>query len=246
MSQQADLDVTDPDLGRPSGECANRLGDRLQRRIVLNVFPQLAQGFLEDRKQRLGVEQEPIDAELAELFEATLTFLYRLLFLLYAESRDLLPVGNARYFPVSLRKIQEEIATATGLVDGDVPGRVGEAHSGTETALYDRVFRLFEALDKGDPILNVPAYNGGLFNTAPKLTDSRPRTSIAPTALRASCGSTKSPNGAWLWPSTRFPATETNGRGLSRSSTISPSTSVASARFTKRYWTSSFGSRMKT
>ena len=33
--------------------------------------------------------------------------------------------------------------------------------------------RSFEAMDKGDPVLNVPTYNGGLFNTAPDATDDR-------------------------------------------------------------------------
>ncbi|MBV8235166.1 MAG: N-6 DNA methylase, partial [Acidimicrobiia bacterium] len=33
--------------------------------------------------------------------------------------------------------------------------------------------RLFEAMDKGDPVLNVPTYNGGLFNTTPDDSDRR-------------------------------------------------------------------------
>ena len=42
-----------------------------------------------------------------------------------------------------------------------------------ETTLYDRLCKLFEAMDKGDPILNVPTYNGGLFNTTPDKSDRR-------------------------------------------------------------------------
>lgn len=152
MSQQADLDVTDADLGRTGGECANRLGDRLQRRVLLTVFPDLAQGFLEDRNRLAGVEREPTDDELDDLFQATRAFLYRLLFLLYAESRDLLPVRDPRYFAVSLRKIQEEIAAE------------GDTFSDTETGLFDRLLRLFHALDQGDPVLNVPSYHGELFH----------------------------------------------------------------------------------
>jgi hypothetical protein len=37
-----------------SREYAKRLGDRLKDRIFLTIFPHLAQGFLLDRKQRLG------------------------------------------------------------------------------------------------------------------------------------------------------------------------------------------------
>jgi hypothetical protein len=42
-----------------------------------------------------------------------------------------------------------------------------KAYSPKETRLYDRLCQLFRAMDKGDPILNVPTYNGGLFNTSP-------------------------------------------------------------------------------
>ena len=53
------------------------------------------------------------DAELSDCFQATLTFLYRLLFLLYAESRDLLPVRETRgYREASLTKLKEEVARA--------------------------------------------------------------------------------------------------------------------------------------
>ena len=59
-----------------------RLGERLKERVFLSIFPHLAQGFLEDRKHRLGVKGEPTEDELDVIFEATLTLLYRLLFLL--------------------------------------------------------------------------------------------------------------------------------------------------------------------
>jgi hypothetical protein len=79
-----------------------------------HVFPYLAKGFLVDRKQRLGQNKEPTEEELANIFEATLTLLYRLLFLLYAESRDLLPIREAPYHAASLKKIKEEIAEKAG------------------------------------------------------------------------------------------------------------------------------------
>ena len=37
-----------------SREYAKRLGERLKERIFVTIFPHLAEGFLEDRKQRLG------------------------------------------------------------------------------------------------------------------------------------------------------------------------------------------------
>ena len=50
------------------------------------------------------------DAYLRELKEAALTLLYRLLFVLYAEDRDLLPVRDERYDNYGLSPIRNEIA----------------------------------------------------------------------------------------------------------------------------------------
>jgi hypothetical protein len=150
-----------------SREYAKRLGDRLKNRIFYTIFTELAKGFLHDRRQRLGVKRAPTDADLAELFEATLTLLYRLLFLLYAESRDLLPIREAPYHEASLKKIKDEIADKAGVAESEVPERLDKAYSAKETTLYDRLARLCRAMADGEPVLNVPKYNGGLFNTAP-------------------------------------------------------------------------------
>lgn len=156
-----------------SREYSKRLGDRLKDRIFLSIFPHLAQGFLEDRKQRLGSKKAPKDEELADIFEATLTLLYRLLFLLYAESRDLLPIREAPYRAASLKTIKGEIAERAGVAEGDVEDRLNKIYSAKDTSLYDRLGKLFEAMDRGDPVLNVPTYNGGLFNTTPDNSDRR-------------------------------------------------------------------------
>ena len=61
------------------------------------LFPQLTEGFVEHRRAESGaraVPQEMLDT----IYQGTLTLLYRLLFLLYAEARDLLPVSQpSRY-----------------------------------------------------------------------------------------------------------------------------------------------------
>ena len=156
-----------------SRDFAKRLGERLKERIFVTIFPHLAQGFLEDRRCRLGQKKKPSDDELRDLFEATLTLLYRLLFLLYAESRDLLPIREAPYRQASLKKIKESIAQQGGTADSEVRDHLIKAYSDKETALYDRLSLLFQAMDKGDPTLNVPTYNGGLFLTAPDTSEHR-------------------------------------------------------------------------
>ena len=156
-----------------SRDYAKRLGDRLKERVFITIFPHLAEGFLADRRARLGLKGKPTAEELSDVYEATLTLLYRLLFLLYAESRDLLPVREGPYGEASLKKIKEEIAARAGVALDDANALLEKAYSDTDTVFYDRLCALFKAMDKGDPALNVPTYNGGLFNTAPDTTEDR-------------------------------------------------------------------------
>jgi hypothetical protein len=173
-------------IAQGSRDYAKEIGERLKNRIFVEIFPHLAQGFLEDRTRRLGngkrptgqkgtgsersaasVPSPPTEEELTDIYEATLTLLYRLLFLLYAESRDLLPIREAPYREASLRKIKEEIAEKAGIAESESAARLAKAWSATETTLYDRLARLCQAMDQGEPTLNVPVYNGGLFGSPP-------------------------------------------------------------------------------
>ena len=95
------------------------------------------------------------DAYLRELKEAALTLLYRLLFVLYAEDRDLLPVRDERYDDYGLSPIRNEIAK-------DIDG--SDTLSATIGRYYGRLRGLFRAIDKGEPSLGLPPYNGGLFD----------------------------------------------------------------------------------
>ena len=61
--------------------------------VFKQVFPKLARAIAEAAS----------DAPLAEVREAALILLYRLLFILYAEDRDLLPVRDNRYDDYGLR-----------------------------------------------------------------------------------------------------------------------------------------------
>ena len=156
-----------------SREFARKLGENLKTRIFYHVFKDLAAGFLVDRTGRLGRSGEPTRQDLDVVFEATLTLLYRLLFLLYAESRDLLPVREAAYSSRSLKQLKDEIAEKAGIARDAVQGRLERAYSSTETGLYRRLSELFTVMEEGKADLNVPAYNGGLFNTSPSGSDER-------------------------------------------------------------------------
>ena len=112
---------------------AKALGERLKDRVFEQVFPHFARaGFIAHLKgqvglagprqasllpvsEQLALKREPDEEFRRQVFNGTLTLLYRLLFLLYAESRDLLPVKEVRgYWERSLTKLKEDIAERGG------------------------------------------------------------------------------------------------------------------------------------
>jgi type I restriction-modification system DNA methylase subunit len=158
-----------------SSEFAKSLGDRLKDRVFDSIFPCFARGFIENIRQQDGDSADLSQPMLDAVFQGTLTFLYRLLFLLYAESRDLLPVREERgYFAKSLAKIKTEIAEHGGNILDEVPGLLRKTYNANSTELYDNLMDLFAVIDQGDSSLNVPVYNGGLFITQPEPDDDTP------------------------------------------------------------------------
>ena len=56
-------------------------------------MPEIAAGFVAYRRQQLGVEQET-EESLRQVYRGSLSLLYKLLFVLYAEDRGLMPAGE--------------------------------------------------------------------------------------------------------------------------------------------------------
>ncbi|NOT20304.1 MAG: restriction endonuclease [Sideroxydans sp.] len=139
-----------------------KVSQDLGGRVFTTIFPQLADALA------AGDPDAKLDspAYLAELREATLILLYRLLFILYAEDRNLLPVRDERYDDYALRKIREDIAKRRDAND---------TLSDTATRYWQHLNDLFQIIAKGDASIGMPAYNGGLFeeSRAPLLTRSR-------------------------------------------------------------------------
>jgi hypothetical protein len=155
-----------------SEDYAKRLGDRLKEKIFEEIFPHLAAGFIAHLRERDGVDKDLTAELLDEVFKGTLTLLYRLLFLLYAESRGLLPVKEVRgYYEVSLTRLNHEIAGVAQSIVDEVEGRIKKHYREDTYELYEHLTRLFQVIDKGDVNLNVPFYNGGLFLTEPDPED---------------------------------------------------------------------------
>ena len=135
------------------------------------VFPHFAAGFIEHLKgqvglagpqqtsllpisEQLSLKREPDEEFRRQVFNGTLTLLYRLLFLLYAESRDLLPVKEVRgYWEQSLTKLKEDIAEKAGTIADAVPSQLGKEYlaSADATELYDRLLDSILGHRAGEP-----------------------------------------------------------------------------------------------
>ncbi len=129
----------------------SRVSHSLGQRVFDEVFPQLIMALAAADPQR-----DPHSRDYREqLKRAALTLLYRLLFVLYAEDRNLLPVRDARYDDYSLRRIRDDIAR--GSDNNDVFSAGIERY-------WQHLRGLFRAIAGGDAGLGLPAYNVGLFD----------------------------------------------------------------------------------
>lgn len=123
-----------------------RVAASLATLVFAEVFPAIA----------AAIARAAPTALLQEVREAGLVLLYRLLFLLYAEDRGLLPVRDRRYNDYALRPLREEIGRR--MTEGD-------AFSASASPIWNRIGDLSRMIDKGDPSVGLPPYNGGLFAT---------------------------------------------------------------------------------
>ncbi|WP_435199693.1 Eco57I restriction-modification methylase domain-containing protein [Qipengyuania sp. 902] len=121
-------------------------------------------------------DRAPADTDLDEIRNATLILLYRLLFILYAEDRGLLPVKDKRYDDYALREARKDVGERMD---------AGDTFSSVATPIWDRFSSLAIMIDKGDPSVGLPPYNGGLFSTVqtPLLNDIRLPDSVMAEAL---------------------------------------------------------------
>src|SRR5205807_8196684 len=122
---------------------------------VFTILEILANGFFS------RAENQITENDLALLYDRCLIFLYRLLFILYAEGRDLLPVHpkSRRYYKdLSLARLTTGLKTFS------------EYGSHTRTRLSEDIRELCRLINGSDESKNreysVPRYNGGLFDPA--------------------------------------------------------------------------------
>ena len=126
------------------------VSDDLKNRVY-DALRLLIGGFLDFPRNRFDRANPPLD----EIQTNCLILLYRVLFILYAESRGLLPVENPNYAAsYSLAALAETIHETLDRGDLIIP---------TISDYWARLRGLFTLINDGWADL-IPQYNGGLFN----------------------------------------------------------------------------------
>ncbi|MDQ2050741.1 Eco57I restriction-modification methylase domain-containing protein [Natronolimnohabitans sp. A-GB9] len=155
------------DVYGESNVFAQELGEDLQDNIY-EAIKILSEGFLQYPENDLNED----DLEL--IHDSSLIYLYRLIFVLYAEAegRDLLDTDNEIYEEqYSLNNLKQVVAEE---LDSGNP-----TYRDWQDNLWDQLDGLFKLIDKGsksrgipEEDLYIPAYNGGLFRTDTDAGDS--------------------------------------------------------------------------
>lgn len=147
-----------------SADFVAELAVRLRERVYHQTVPALAKAVA----ARLSHDRHGDDlgeADLADAYEQVMVILFRLLFVAYAEDKDLLPYRtNGDYKEHSITHKARKLAA--------------DRHKGRDdydeqaTDLWDDVNQLWDAVNRGNGDWGVPAYNGGLFSTDPEVSPS--------------------------------------------------------------------------
>lgn len=125
------------------------LGSRLRDRVYADVMPRLCRAIVAARRLR-----NPSRDTLQEVLEMGLLTLFRLLFVAYAEDKELLPYHTSETYRAHSLK-QKALRLVNEAAEG--------VEYGSGDFYWTEVTQLWKAVDQGNPAWRVPAYNGGLF-----------------------------------------------------------------------------------
>jgi len=131
-----------------SADYARSVGDSLKLQ-VFESLRHIAQGFLDHPRNGFGRDADT----LRTIYDNSLITLYRMLFVLYAESRELLPVRGSEMYrdTYSLYAMKNEAARGRELLPNTA-------------RLWGQMKELFGIISEGSPPLSVATFDGGLFD----------------------------------------------------------------------------------
>ena len=162
-SDKIDIDVFFDEGKNYAVELEENLTDRIMNQDGL--FLSIVKGVLDhDMKTEYGQD------ELDRAKETALKIMYRVWFLAYAESRNLLPVTDEKYRPISLQTIR-------GMIDSYEQDAQGDD-------CWKDMLKLFKGVREGSPGHNLPQYSGNLFATIPSIDNISIKNRFIVVALR--------------------------------------------------------------
>lgn len=164
-------DGTIDEILSDSKRFASDIAEKLRERIYDTVVPELAMGIV--KAQNL---KKPTSDSIQLIYEMTLTILFRLLFIAYAEDRDFLPYKtNEIYRTRSLKNKAIELSrnSSNKILEPNI------SNHWSETIL------LFEAIYKGNKEWGIPTYDGTMFSN--KESVSKAGAEISKLTLPNSC-----------------------------------------------------------
>ena len=129
----------------------------LKSRIYDEIVPQIAKGIFHARNLN-----NPSPEELEKTYQMSLIVLFRLLFIAYAEDKDLLPYNtNEAYRRRSLKQKAQELS------------KLSQRGQNTEksNSHWEETAKLWKAIDKGNTEWGIMAYNGGLFSSEKAISE---------------------------------------------------------------------------
>lgn len=150
-----------------SREYARDLEDDMATRIMSanGTFLDIVKSILDhDMKKSFSTE------DLEDGKRAALTTMYRIWFVLYAESRNLLPTKDEKYRPISLQTVRNNL--------DDYESRPND------TDCWKNLLNLFRGIRCGSSDHNLPQYDGDLFKHMPQIDDACVRNEYLVRALR--------------------------------------------------------------
>jgi hypothetical protein len=150
------------EVARDAGKTwEERVTKDLSRLVFGELYPKIVAALSQgDPKRPQTIEQTYI----SKIRQSSLVLLYRLLFVFYAEDRDLLPHNREPYKDFSLTAMRLDIAKRKA---------ARKTFSSTMVTYWPKLTAIFKAIAEGDNSFGIPPYNGGLFagDAAPLLSE---------------------------------------------------------------------------
>lgn len=135
-----------------SEQTTKAIEEHLQNKME-DILGKICMGFIQSEGKKAYTDREK-----QVIFNNSIYFLYRLLFVLYAEARGFLPINNPKYKEKSITQLMETVdkSRIEGLPDPN--GR----------SLWNVLSEVFNWINQGNRDLGIPPYNGGLFDDSEK------------------------------------------------------------------------------